>query len=146
MCIENFYYEEDGFIIFEEGWFDRCIDRGGEYIPSFPYWSDTYTPEYWINEGSEIVNNSSDKLIEWFKKESEKRGIDIVWAKFDEDFRNMPSEETGWKTYSKNDFLNTNHKEVNYEGYVFYGYTKIKFSKKHSKETILKLIQDCLNR
>lgn len=146
MDIENFYYEEDSSIVFKECWFDRCIDRNGEYIPFFPYWNNLYTSEDWIKEGSEIVKKKSDELIGWFKSESAKRGLDIVFSKLDEDLNLIPNKETGWDIYSKNRFLSINHKEANYEGYVFYGVTKIKFSSKNQKETILILIQDFLNR
>ena len=141
MNYENFLSEENGKIVFIECWMDRCIDRCDEYIPSYPYWNDAYNPNSWVNEGMDICKNKAisqtKALCEIFKDKGIK--IDFVIF-FDNDIKYKPNEETGWKIYSIDDFLNIDHEKENYEGCVYYGYSKIVFEKGTSKDDVLKIL------
>lgn len=141
MNYENFLIEENGNITFVECWMDRCIDREDEYIPTYPYWNDAYTPNSWVDEGMDICNNEATSqttdLCNTFKESGIK--IDSV-VLFDKDTKYKPDEETGWTVYSIDDFLNIDYEKENYEGYVYYGYSKIVFEKGTSKNDILKVL------
>lgn len=137
MNYESFIREENNRVVFLECWFDRCIDRNDEYIPSYPYWTNNYTPTSWVEEGLdnciESAENKIDSLILKFTTEDVSIG-DVIY--FDKDTKYKPNTEAGWDVYSINEFLNANHKKCNYEGYVYYGYSKIIFNENVTKDRV----------
>lgn len=142
MNYENFLKTENNKIIFVECWMDRCIDRNDGYIPSYPYWSNVYNPNNWVSEGLDISENKANenmtKLVEMF----DANGICIdSCVLFDKDIKYKPNEETGWTVYAIEEFLNIDHKKESYEGYVYYGYSKIVFTDGVLKEDIITVLQ-----
>lgn len=132
---------DDGVWQFRELWFDRCIDRQGEYIPFFPYWLDRYTPKQWVKEGFEICNIEACEFTEKVRAIFKENSIEIIKSEiFNTEFTDIPEEEAGCAVYSVDNFLSLNHKEVGYEGYVFYGATFLTFKTNKSMQEIADLI------
>ena len=143
MNYDNFLREENNKIVFVECWMDRCIDRNDEYIPSYPYWNDEYTPNSWVSEGLEICKNKASEQTKSLMDMFAQKGILIESVVlFDEGINYKPEEETGWNIYSIDDFLSMEHEKISYEGYVYYGYSKIIFSDGVLKEDILDILEN----
>lgn len=150
--IDNFLKEVNGRFLFEESWFDRCIDRYNnetgdyDYIPSYPYWSCTFTPESWVEEGQIEVDKNADILSSDILDLAKQKGIEIQSICFDSNPAFAPKEEAGYDVYNIPDFLKLNHEEMSYEGYVYYGKTIVEFCKYQNKEDIINLAKEIINR
>lgn len=148
--LSNFLEITDDYAIFTECWFDRCIDRYNpeignyDYLPTYPYWANIFTPEEWIEEGKNEVAEASNLLIEKIKEKAKHYGIKIEECYFDENPGLAPKEESGYEVYTINDFLNLDYKEIEYEGYVYYGATIVKFNKDSNLKSIVSLMKDII--
>lgn len=138
----NFLNESGNSLYFRELWFDRCIDRNGEYIPFYPFHNDLYSPVEWVNEGHKLVEDTTlikiGGLIEYLKE----NGVKILsYDLFVEDSELKPTEEAGCDVVSVDEFLKSPNNEDTYDRYVYYGYSEIRFSDFSQKEKIIALLK-----
>lgn len=147
MNINRLFKAKGNEIVFEEYWYDGCLNRniswnGSKYIAIYPHWNNHYSQIEWVNEAIEVIKSFLHKhTVEQIKLLAHKYNFKIETAKFIYNPKDCPKKISGWNVITQTDFLKITDFKNYGDTYVFYGKTQVVLNS-HNKSILRKLNQE----